>query len=188
MFQTSAGTQHAKRAGAPVWSIVPPIWSSKSRSASPWHDERRSETRLSAAAGGGRLRGADMPMSAEECRAHAETCERMAQSLGPGKCRPPRCHARGRRSVASARGGRRGQGASQFKLTHYPPSAADADFSGAGLRVRIRFPPAESQSLSRIRYRRSRTPAFRAGVRGWLGDPVGRDAQGVSISRQPGAI
>jgi hypothetical protein len=24
-----------------------------------------------------------MPMSAEECRAHAETCERMAQSLGP---------------------------------------------------------------------------------------------------------
>src|SRR5690349_14793577 len=70
-----------------------------------------------------------MPMSAEECRAHAETCERMAQSLGPGKCRPPRCHARGRRSVASARNGRRGQGASQFKLTHYPPSAADADFS-----------------------------------------------------------
>ena len=27
--------------------------------------------------------GADMPMSAEECRAHAETCERMARSLGP---------------------------------------------------------------------------------------------------------
>ena len=24
-----------------------------------------------------------MPMSAEECRAHAETCERMAESLGP---------------------------------------------------------------------------------------------------------
>jgi hypothetical protein len=24
-----------------------------------------------------------MAMSAEECRAHAETCERMAQSLGP---------------------------------------------------------------------------------------------------------
>jgi hypothetical protein len=35
MFQASAGTQHAKRAGAPIWSIVPPIWSSKSRSASP---------------------------------------------------------------------------------------------------------------------------------------------------------
>ena len=48
-----------------------------------WHDERRSETRLSAAARGVRLRGADMPMSAEECRTHAETCERMAQSLGP---------------------------------------------------------------------------------------------------------
>ena len=48
-----------------------------------WHDERRSETRLSAAAGGSQAEGADMPMSAEECRAHAETCERMAQSLGP---------------------------------------------------------------------------------------------------------
>jgi hypothetical protein len=24
-----------------------------------------------------------MPMSPEECRAHAETCERMAESLGP---------------------------------------------------------------------------------------------------------
>jgi hypothetical protein len=33
--------------------------------------------------------------------------------------------------------------------------------------VRIHFPPAESLSLSRIRFRRSRTPAFRAGVRGW---------------------
>src|SRR5260370_6153603 len=31
-------------------------------------------------------------------------------------------------------------------------------------------------------------PAFRAGVRGWLGDRVGRDAQGVSISRQPATI
>jgi hypothetical protein len=58
----------------------------------------------------------------------------------------------------------------------------------AGPRVRIHFPPAESQSLARIRFRKSRTPAFRAGVRGWLGDPVGRDAPGVSISRQPAAI
>ena len=48
-----------------------------------WHDERRSETRLSAAAGGSQAEGADMPMSAEECGAHAETCERMARSLGP---------------------------------------------------------------------------------------------------------
>src|SRR6516225_2473183 len=31
-------------------------------------------------------------------------------------------------------------------------------------------------------------PAFGAGVCGWLGDRVGRDAQGVSISRQPAAI
>jgi hypothetical protein len=50
-----------------------------------------------------------------------------------------------------------------------------------GPRVRIRLPPAESQSLGRIRVRGSRTPAFRAGVRGWFGDAVGRDAQGFPI-------
>ena len=50
-----------------------------------------------------------------------------------------------------------------------------------GPRVRIHLPPAESQSLGRIRVRESRTPAFRAGVRGWLGDAVGRDAQGFPI-------
>jgi hypothetical protein len=49
--------------------------------------------------------------------------------------------------------------------------------------VRIRFPPAESPSLFRNRFRRSRTPAFRAGVRGWFGDRVGRDAPRVSIAR-----
>jgi hypothetical protein len=54
--------------------------------------------------------------------------------------------------------------------------------------VRIHLPPADSPSRARIRYQESRTPAFRAGVRGWLGDRVGRDAQGVSISRQPAAI
>src|ERR1700738_2829508 len=48
----------------------------------------------------------------------------------------------------------------------------------AGPKVRIHLPPAESLSLGRIHFRRSRTPAFRAGVRGWLGDWVGRDAQG----------
>ena len=32
---------------------------------------------------GSQAEGTDMPMSAEECRAHAETCERMAESLGP---------------------------------------------------------------------------------------------------------
>jgi hypothetical protein len=57
-----------------------------------------------------------------------------------------------------------------------------------GPRVRIRLPPAESQSLSRIRFRRSRTQAFRAGVRGWLGERVGRDARSISISRQLAAI
>jgi hypothetical protein len=54
--------------------------------------------------------------------------------------------------------------------------------------VRIRFPPAESLSLSRSCFQGSRTPAFRAAVRGWVGDRVGRDAQGVSRSRQPAAI
>jgi hypothetical protein len=61
-------------------------------------------------------------------------------------------------------------------------------FAGAGPMVRIHLPPAESLSLSRIRFRRSRTPAFRAGVRGWLSERVGRDAQGVSMPRQPAAI
>jgi hypothetical protein len=56
------------------------------------------------------------------------------------------------------------------------------------IQVRIHLPPAESPSLSRIHFRRPRTPAFRPGVRGWLGERVGRDAQGVSISRQPAAI
>jgi hypothetical protein len=54
--------------------------------------------------------------------------------------------------------------------------------------VRIHLPPADSLSLGRIRFRRSGTPAFRAGVRGWLGDWVGRDAQVVSIPQQPAAI
>src|SRR5437899_8281595 len=52
-------------------------------------------------------------------------------------------------------------------------------------RVRIHLPPAESLSLSRIHFRGSRTPAFRAGVRSCLGDWLRRDAQGVSRSRQP---
>src|SRR6476661_8945974 len=43
--------------------------------------------------------------------------------------------------------------------------------------VRIHLPPADSRSLSRIPLRRSRTPAFRAGVRGWLDGGVGRDAK-----------
>ena len=51
-------------------------------------------------------------------------------------------------------------------------------FLHEGPMVRIRLPPAESLSLGRIRFRRSRIPAFRAGVRGWLSDRVGRDAQG----------
>ena len=49
-------------------------------------------------------------------------------------------------------------------------------------KVRIHLPPAESPSLSRIRFRKSRTPGFPRGVRGRLGGRVGRDAQGVSVS------
>src|SRR5947207_3362624 len=41
--------------------------------------------------------------------------------------------------------------------------------AGAGPRVRIRFPPAESPSLCRSCCRGSGTPAFRAAVR-WLGE------------------
>jgi len=51
--------------------------------------------------------------------------------------------------------------------------------------VRIHLPPADSPSLSRSRFWRSRTPAFRAGVRGWLGDRVGRDAQGFPLHANP---
>ena len=45
-----------------------------------------------------------------------------------------------------------------------------------------------SPSLSPSCCRGSRTPAFRAALRGWLGDRVGRDMQGVTRSRQPAAI
>jgi hypothetical protein len=64
----------------------------------------------------------------------------------------------------------------------------DEPFAGAEPMVRIRFPPAESPSLSRSCFRVSGTPAFRAAVRRWLADRVSRDAQGVSRSRQPAAI
>src|ERR1700722_20263254 len=47
--------------------------------------------------------------------------------------------------------------------------------------VRIHLPPADSPSLSRSHFRASRTPAFRAGVRGWLGGWVARDAQGFPL-------
>src|ERR1700738_811073 len=46
-----------------------------------------------------------------------------------------------------------------------------------GPKVRIHLPPAESLSLSPSCFRGSRTAAFRAAVRGWLGNRVGRDAQ-----------
>jgi hypothetical protein len=64
-----------------------------------------------------------------------------------------------------------------FVLALHLISEFEKGFSYGGPRVRIRLPPAVSPSLSRIRFRRSRTPAFRAGVRGRLGDRVGRDAQ-----------
>jgi len=51
----------------------------------------------------------------------------------------------------------------------------------AGPTVRIHFPPADSQSLSRSRFSRSRTPLFRAGLGSWLGDRVSRDAPGSRL-------
>ena len=49
--------------------------------------------------------------------------------------------------------------------------------------------PSSGQSVSLpLRFRRPRTWAFRAAVGGRLGAWVGRDAQGVSRSRQPAAI
>ena len=69
-----------------------------------------------------------------------------------------------------------------FTMQHFDPTTDEKRSSShGGPRVRIPLPPAESQSLGRIRVRGSRTPAFRAGVGGWLGDAVGRDAQGFPI-------
>jgi hypothetical protein len=48
------------------------------------------------------------------------------------------------------------------------PSATKTALSCQGPMVRIHLPPADSPSLARIRFRSSRTPAFRAGVRGGL--------------------
>jgi len=62
-------------------------------------------------------------------------------------------------------------------LQTVPPTALMRE----GPMVRIHLPPADSPSLARIRFRRSRTPAFRAGVRGWLGDRVSRDAPGFPL-------
>ena len=50
-------------------------------------------------------------------------------------------------------------------------------------------PPSSRESVSRPHpLSKVQNPAFRAGVRGWLGDRVGRDAQVVSIPQQPVAI
>jgi hypothetical protein len=93
---------------------------------------------------------------------------RQLRTIGPGTKEPVFCC--GRRIAGPSAGSQKGL------------------FFYAVPMVRIHLPPADSPSLARIRYQASRTPAFRAGVRGWLGDRVGRDAQGVSISRQPAAI
>jgi hypothetical protein len=61
-------------------------------------------------------------------------------------------------------------------------------FSHEGPMVRIRLPPAESPCLTQTRPLQVENRGFRAGVRGWLGDWVGRDAQIVSIPQQPAAI
>ena len=61
-------------------------------------------------------------------------------------------------------------------LTHRRPTRTPAP--SAELEVRIQLPPADSQSLSRSRFGRSRTPAFRAGLGGCASDRVSRDAPG----------
>jgi hypothetical protein len=54
----------------------------------------------------------------------------------------------------------------------------------AGLTVRIQLPPADSRGLAQTRPLQVEKPRFRAGVRGWDGHAVGRDAQGlVEIAR-----
>ena len=102
------------------------------------------------------------------------------------------CERRARHAEIARRARRRERSA--FRASRWrhrsrraPPAAPSSTVAG-GPRVRIHLPPADSPSLARIRFRASRTPAFRAGVRGWLGDRVGRDAQGVSISHQLAAI
>jgi len=59
---------------------------------------------------------------------------------------------------------------------------------GAELELRIHFPPADSPSLAGNRFHRQRTPAFRAGVRGWLGNRVGRDGHGLATWRRMGIM
>ena len=51
--------------------------------------------------------------------------------------------------------------------------------SRAGPKVRIHLPPADSPSLTANSAPRSRTPAFRAGVRAMGGGAVGRDRMGL---------
>ena len=81
-------------------------------------------------------------------------------------------------------------GALNYRTTSRPTSdkASKRSLSRAEPKVRIQFPPAVSPSLSRSGFRGSRTSAFRAAVRLWLGNSVGRDAQGVTRSRQSAAI
>jgi hypothetical protein len=71
--------------------------------------------------------------------------------------------------------GTAGIGATQTRRPARTPA------SSAVPKVRIRLPPADSQSLSRSRFRRSRTPLFRAGLDSWLGDRVSRDAPGSPL-------
>ena len=56
-------------------------------------------------------------------------------------------------------------------------------FLHRGPRVRIRLPPADSQSLSRSRFSRSRTPLFRASLGSWLGDRVSPDLPALTPER-----
>ena len=63
----------------------------------------------------------------------------------------------------------------------FTPRSVRGVAAGAEPEVRIHLPPADSQSLSRSRFSRSRTPLFRAGLGSWLGDRVSRDAPGSPL-------
>ena len=54
------------------------------------------------------------------------------------------------------------------------PLTGDRGFESCSLQQRVSLSAASA-------FEGSRTPAFRAGVRGWFGDAVGRDAQGFPI-------
>jgi Amidohydrolase len=65
----------------------------------------------------------------------------------------------------------------------FTPRSVRGVAAGAEPEVRIHLPPADSPSLASNRAPRSRTPAFRAGVRAMGGGAVGRDRDRLATWR-----